>query len=357
MPTKKNTDNLPKGIRLRGKRYFWDTTYKGERRTGTADTLEEAIRDKANAKLEMAVPATNSPVDIKPWTLKKAYDLTVALRWSESNSIETAQINARVCLDYFGEDRLLNDINEEDVDDFRLWLRKKGNTNGTINRKTSALSVMLSFAYSRRALVRIPTIGRLPEHNTLERYITEQEEATVIRTMWHFGYSKQSDAVVVLIDTGMRTSEIFTIRRCDVFFSSNNRGSISIWKQNTKGKQSRTVPMTNRVAKIIKDRMDLTVDDDGLLFPYTKSWLRSAWDRVRAHMGIDTEDDIFYPHLLRHTFGSRLAQRGVPIQKIAYLMGHTNIKTTMRYAHLSPQSFEGIIDVLEPSLTEDKIVV
>lgn len=357
MPVKKNADKLPKGIRLRGKKYFWDTTYKGERRTGTADTLGDAIREKANAKFEMTVHAANGTVNIKPWTLKKAYELTVALRWSESNSLETAQLNAKVCLDFFGEEHLIKDITEEDVDAFRLWLRKKGNKNSTINRKTSALSVMLSFAYSRRALVRIPAIGRLPEHNTLERYITQQEEAAVIRAMKHFGYTGQAEAVIVLIDTGIRTSEIFTIRRCDVYFSADGRGSISIWKQNTKGKQSRTVPMTSRVAQIIKDRMNRTADGDGLLFPNTKAWLRSAWDRVRAYIGIDTEKDIFYPHLLRHTFGSRLAQRGVPIQKIAYLMGHTNIKTTMRYAHLSPQSFEGIIDVLEPPLTCDKAVV
>lgn len=357
MPVKKkNADKLPKGIRLRGKKYFWDTTYKGERRTGTAETLEDAVREKANARFEMAVTAANGAVDVKPWTLKKAYDLTVALRWSESNSLETAQLNAGICLEFFGEERLIKDITEEDVDTFRLWLRKKGNANSTINRKTSALSVMLSFAYSRRALARIPAIGRLPERNTLERYITEQEEAAVIRAMRHFGYTGQAEAVIVLIDTGMRTSEIFTIRRSDVYFSADGRGSISIWKQNTKGKQSRTVPMTSRVAQIIKDRGDRMVDD-GFLFPNTKAWLRSAWDRVRTHMGIDAKHDIFYPHLLRHTFGSRLAQRGIPIQKIAYLMGHTNIKTTMRYAHLSPQSFEGIIDVLEPPLTCDKAVV
>jgi site-specific recombinase XerD len=38
-------------------------------------------------------------------------------------------------------------------------------------------------------------------------------------------------------------------------------------------------------------------------------------------------------HTMRHTFGSWLAISGVPLRRIEYLMGHTSIKTTERYAH------------------------
>src|SRR5688572_26265434 len=39
-------------------------------------------------------------------------------------------------------------------------------------------------------------------------------------------------------------------------------------------------------------------------------------------------------HTLRHTFGSWLALKGVPLRRIQYLMGHNSITTTERYAHL-----------------------
>ena len=44
----------------------------------------------------------------------------------------------------------------------------------------------------------------------------------------------------------------------------------------------------------------------------------------------------FHWHDLRHTFASRLAMAGVPIRTIADLMGHSEVQTTARYAHLAP---------------------
>jgi integrase len=41
-------------------------------------------------------------------------------------------------------------------------------------------------------------------------------------------------------------------------------------------------------------------------------------------------------HSCRHTFGSRLAQQGVPLLTIKELMGHKTIEMTMRYSHLMP---------------------
>lgn len=56
-----------------------------------------------------------------------------------------------------------------------------------------------------------------------------------------------------------------------------------------------------------------------------------SWDIVRKEAGLDG----FRIHDLRHCFASNLVNEGVPIYDIPALLGHSNVKTTQRYAHLS----------------------
>jgi site-specific recombinase XerD len=43
-------------------------------------------------------------------------------------------------------------------------------------------------------------------------------------------------------------------------------------------------------------------------------------------------------HILRHSFASQLAMQGAPLKAVQELMGHEDIATTMKYAHLSPSA-------------------
>ena len=70
-------------------------------------------------------------------------------------------------------------------------------------------------------------------------------------------------------------------------------------------------------------------------------------------MGL-AEDDGFVPHALRHTWASRLIQRGVSLRVVQEWLGHKTITVTMRYAHLSPKSLLAAVSVLEaPALVAE----
>ena len=58
----------------------------------------------------------------------------------------------------------------------------------------------------------------------------------------------------------------------------------------------------------------------------------------------------FHWHDLRHTFASRLAMAGVPIRTLADLMGHTEVQTTTRYAHLARGYLAEAVKKLAPSI-------
>jgi site-specific recombinase XerD len=53
------------------------------------------------------------------------------------------------------------------------------------------------------------------------------------------------------------------------------------------------------------------------------------------------------PHALRHTFASHLVMRGVHLAVVRELLGHKDIKTTMVYAHLAPDTKHEAVQVLD----------
>jgi site-specific recombinase XerD len=67
---------------------------------------------------------------------------------------------------------------------------------------------------------------------------------------------------------------------------------------------------------------------------------------VRA-AGIPRDAGVIGWHDLRHTYGSHLAMRGVPLRTIQELLGHASIEQTMRYAHLSPEVKRDAVKVLD----------
>jgi len=201
----KRISGMPAGVRPRGGAFQWDISHNGTRKTGTAATMEDAVRDRAKALQELI----SNKAQGKAWSLQRAYEGAMATKWSGAASLETAEKNARACLNFFGADTCVDAIDEEAIDEFRDCLRDKGNANATINRKTSALSVILKYAYSRKGMQRLPIIGALKESNTHERYVSVDEERQLIDLFLRWGKREHALAVIILIDTGMRCGELF----------------------------------------------------------------------------------------------------------------------------------------------------
>ena len=101
--------------------------------------------------------------------------------------------------------------------------------------------------------------------------------------------------------------------------------------------------MTARVRAILVQRSKQT--PTGSLFPYDNFWMNQVWERMREHLGLQ-DDREFIPYALRHTCASRLVQRGVSLLVVKEWLGHTNITTTQRYAHLCPTNLLTAVAVL-----------
>src|SRR4029077_12563173 len=122
----------------------------------------------------------------------------------------------------------------------------------TINRKLAALSKVMGYAMRRSdvsGLKTKPHFERQPEGEGRIRFLTVKEEQELLKILNDWGKQDHADAVVVLIDTGLRGSELWKLEVRDVDLKA---GTLTIWMP--KNKNPRTVPMTARVKDIFTRR-------------------------------------------------------------------------------------------------------
>ncbi|HZJ41176.1 MAG TPA: site-specific integrase, partial [Candidatus Saccharimonadales bacterium] len=111
----------------------------------------------------------------------------------------------------------------------------------------------------------------------------------------------------------------------------------------TKSNKNRYIPLTASVIEMLKQRKR----DNELIFSENDSFLVQAKYVKKLHkLCKDLKFRRIGWHVFRHTFASHLAQKGISLKAIQELLGHSDIKTTMRYAHLSPRELRQAVDVL-----------
>lgn len=135
------------------------------------------------------------------------------------------------------------------------------------------------------------------------------------------------DLIVLLLDTGARYSEIANIRWSQIDQPSR---SINLWR--SKVQNESVIFMTDRVAAIFERRASGQIGEHvftnkaGKARGYSALAIRKALRRAGLH-------DCTI-HTLRHTHATRLIQNGLNVYEVKAVLGHSDIKTTMRYAHL-----------------------
>ncbi len=142
---------------------------------------------------------------------------------------------------------------------------------------------------------------------------------------------QQADIIRVLLLTGCRRGEIVNLRWSEL------RGAELRLADSKTG--PRTVPL-NSQARAILDRQPRM--GSPFVFPSPRDPTRARsrelalWTRIRQEAGIE---DVRL-HDLRHTMASHAVMNGVPVPVVSRLLGHSNVRMTLRYAHLGDHEIE-----------------
>lgn len=151
-------------------------------------------------------------------------------------------------------------------------------------------------------------------------------------------------AVVLMVTTGVRVSEVVSIKCPDIDFAGRSIRIIG------KGRRERHVFLTNPwickvTSEYLKMRTTLGVAHPYLLFnmslgPLTTSAVRARLAKVARDAAISTR---LTPHILRHTAATQLIEAGVDIRYIQRLLGHASLTTTEIYTHVSDGTLKRVV--------------
>jgi integrase len=120
---------------------------------------------------------------------------------------------------------------------------------------------------------------------------------------------------------------------------------------------TRHIPMPKPVVDMFRKKRNRRNPDERI-YPIHMVAISDAFERTAESIGLnkgvkDRRQKVVF-HTCRHTYGSWMAQSGVSLYTIMQLMGHKNIETTQRYAHLCNSNFQNAVRVFEENLTNTK---
>lgn len=256
--------------------------------------------------------------------------------------------------EHFGR-KPIADIVRRDVERY-VAHRRVSVTKATTNRELCCLKNMLRKAVDWEYLTSNPAWGvkQAKEEPKECDYLTEQEVDQLLDTCLPFIRT----FLTLAIHTGMRRGELFRLEWRDVGFKKGVKGMITI--RDTKNHETRYVPMNDMVRAALANHPKRIVD--GKVCPLVLCGeqgepyrdLRPSFRTSLDNAGVERHIRI---HDLRHTFASHLLMRGVDLRTVAKLLGHKDIKVTMRYAHLGPDHLQSAVDQLDKRVEEERKAV
>ena len=290
------------------------------------------------------------PLSTNP-TLSDAILYTLCTRpsWSEGASgHRTAACNARHLVSHLGGDTRLGDITPARVAQLRALLAEDGRSPATVNRVLSVLSTVLRHCHQDGILEGAPIpIRREKESEGRLTWFTKEQ----VHELCLLALDRCDQNLASLINfaayTGLRRGEIWRLRVKDINWEAGNITVGGDAATVTKNGSVRIVPLCepSRVALMVLQPMDAAPDLAfwAELFPNVDVAMR-RFNAVRRAAGLP--DDLVF-HSLRHSFGTWHAEAGTPIRTLMALMGHKDIKTTLRYAKVTDQSLFTAMEALE----------
>lgn len=244
---------------------------------------------------------------------------------------------------YFGQSKLTA-ITNIDIEKYKAKKIESGLNPKTINNQLAVLRRSFNIALEWGVVKSCPVIKKLKTPPQEFDFLSVEESRLLVNTakgIWH-------DMIKIALETGLRFGEIKALTWSDVDFRRRELTIRQAFAEgvlgSTKSNRIRRIPMTDSVHETLnglkKSSGYAFADRSGK--PMEQSTSIRRLQRICKQAGIRK----IGWHVLRHTFASHLAQSGANLVAVQNLLGHSDIRTTMRYAHINGTVLREAINIL-----------
>jgi len=256
------------------------------------------------------------------------------------NTYQADKLSLKTLFRFVG-DRSLPSIESRLLDQYaneRVEKVKKSSVNVELRHLKAAFSKAVEWGYLQDNPFKAVKLFRLPEGQP--SYLKRDELARLLKTI---DQAWLKEIVLFAVNTGVRIGELVNIEWSDIDFRDRIIHIRHKKDFTTKSLRERAIPMNGEVFSLLNN-----LERDGTyIFPNSCGKKR---DQVfvsrtfKKYLRKAELDNRLTFHSLRHTFASYLVQNGVSLYIVSKLLGHADVKTTMIYSHLSPQTFHEVMN-------------
>ena len=244
-------------------------------------------------------------------------------------------------------DRAMGNIIPPDIARVIASMKARCYANGTINR----VLVLLRYGYTLALRWQIGGIDKNPasemknikDDSKIERFLTPEQTKWLLQTVRNGQNPMLPSIVAFLLFTGARKREVLDAKWQDIAWRQK------AWRiPKTKSGKIRHVPLSDGALQVLNGLKETATPGNAYIFanpgtglPFVSIYY--SWDAARKAAGLPE----LRIHDLRHSFASFLVNAGRSLYEVQELLGHADIRTTSRYAHLSRERLHEAVDVVQ----------
>lgn len=240
------------------------------------------------------------------------------------------------------------EITSIDAVKYRKYLQDRGLKPNSVNTALTAINAFCKWMHEDGKISHNPVkdVKQVGVVKTAPRGINKNEKHRLLRTIQNSKNKRDGAIILVMLDAGVRVSELISLTVEDVVIGER-KGMITV--RAGKGNKFRQIPLRKELRNFLAEYIVANRSLGEYLFQGQRApnLTSRAIQLICNKIGEKAKIEELTPHVLRHTFAHDLIDAGVGLDKVALLLGHSNLNTTAIYTRPNMNDLQDAVDQIQ----------